>query len=289
MLDFTKGIAQIALILALAILGHGLLDRAIPRIVRVSLSRRARTESTEELAKRQATLSHVVRWASELVILAIVALTILAQFDINIMPALASLGIAGIAIGFGAQTLVRDIISGLFVLIEDQYRVGDVVRIVGSNATVQGTVEEINLRRTLLRDQDGVVHSVPNGEVRISSNLTREWGRVNIEIPVAYGTDLDRVREVIDAVGTELANDPLYAGMITEPPHMERVERFDEAGVVVRVVGVTRPARHWEVAGEFRWRLLVALPKAGIGLPYSPRVDLQGSSPHHSEGEGSPG
>src|SRR5437870_2454811 len=161
MMDVTKGVAQIALILALAILGHSLLDRTIPRIIRVSLSRRARMESTEELAKRQATLSHVVRWASEMVILAIVALTILAQFDINIMPALASLGIAGIAIGFGAQTLVRDIISGLFVLIEDQYRVGDVVRIVGANATVQGTVEEINLRRTLMRDQDGVVHSVP--------------------------------------------------------------------------------------------------------------------------------
>lgn len=269
MTDLTKSLAQIALILSLAVLGHALLQRAVPQLFRVALRRRAPAESPEELAKREATLTHVVLWVSEGLILFVVALTILSQFGIDIAPALASLGVVGIAVGFGAQALVRDIISGLFILTEDQYRVGDVVRI----ATVTGTVEEINLRRSLLRDQDGVVHTVPNGEVRIASNLTRDWARVNLDIPIAYGTDVTRAQEVIDAVGQELANDPVYGPMISEAPKMVRVEAFQETGVLVKVMGVTRPARHWDVAGEFRRRLLIAFAEAGIGLPYSPRVD----------------
>lgn len=272
MTDLTKSLAQIGLILSLAVLGHALLQRAVPHLFRVALRRRGRTESQEELAKREATLTHVVLWVSEGLILVIVALTILSQFGIDIAPALTSLGVAGVAIGFGAQALVRDIISGLFILTEDQYRVGDVVRI----ATVTGTVQEINLRRTLLRDEDGVVHTVPNGEVRISSNLTRESSRVNLDIPIAYGTDLAQAQEVINRVGRELANDPVYGPMISEAPKMVRVEGFQENSILVKVQGVTRPARHWDVAGEFRGRLLIAFAEAGIGLPYSPRLDVVG-------------
>lgn len=275
MTDLAKTLAQIALLLALAVLGHGLLQRTVPHIFRVALRRRAPFESAEELAKRETTLSRVALWAGQVVILVVVVLTILAQFDINILPAIASLGVVGIAIGFGGQALVRDIISGLLILLEDQYRVGDVIRI----ATVTGTVEEINLRRTMLRDMDGVVHSVPNGEVRISSNLTREKGKVNMDIPVAYGTDIDKVREVIDGVGAELAGDGVYGPMITEAPKMLRVEGFQELGVLVKLTGATRPGKHWEVAGELRRRLLIAFTQAGIGLPYSPRIDVSKEPP----------
>lgn len=274
-------LAQLALILSLAILGHGFLQRAVPHLFRVALRRRGRAEPPEELAKREATLTHVVLWVSEGLILVVVALTILSQFGIDIAPALASLGVVGVAIGFGAQALVRDVISGLFILTEDQYRVGDVVRI----ASVTGTVQEINLRRTLLRDEDGIVHTVPNGEVKIASNLTRESSRVNLDIPIAYGTDLAQAQQVIDGVGHELANDPVYGPMISEAPKMVRVEGFQENGILVKVQGVTRPARHWDVAGEFRRRLLTAFAEKGIGLPYSPRIDTGGDQGARQDGK----
>src|SRR4030043_1754813 len=139
---------------------------------------------------------------------------LLSEVGINIAPVLAGVGIIGLAIGFGAQSLVKDIISGLFILIENQYRKGDVVKI----ADVSGLVEDINLRRTVLRDLDGIVHVVPNGEIRVASNLTKEWSRVNMNVSVSYGEDLDRVIAVINRGGRELAEDPEWAPSILTPP-----------------------------------------------------------------------
>jgi len=182
--------------------------------------------------------------------------------------------VAGIAIGFGAQSLVKDIIAGVFVLLENQYRVGDVVRIAG----VDGLVEAINLRRTVLRDMDGVVHVVPNGEVRVASNLTKEWSRVNLNISVGYGEDLDRVMAVIDRVGLELAQDPQWRDAILTPPRSLRVDKFGDSGIEIKVLGDTRPLKQWDVMGELRKRLKRAFDQEGIEIPW-PHMKVYFGSP----------
>ena len=195
--------------------------------------------------------------------LALVALLmVLPELSVNIGALLAGVGIAGIAIGFGAQTIVRDALNGLFILIENQYGIGDVVTVAG----VTGRVEEVNLRRTVLRDLDGVVHSVPNSEIRVASNYTRDWSGVNMNVTVAYDADLDRVTEVIDAVGRELAADAAYKRVIKEAPHVVRVDAFKDSGVSLKVLGVTKPMRQWEVMGELRRRLKKAFDAEKIEM-----------------------
>src|SRR4030043_525458 len=162
---------------------------------------------------------------------------LLSEVGIYIAPVLAGVGIIGLAIGFGAQSLVKDIISGLFILIENQYRKGDVVKI----ADVSGLVEDINLRRTVLRDLDGIVHVVPNGEIRVASNLTKEWSRVNLNISVAYGEDLDRVITVINRVGQELTNDPQWAPLIIKAPQVLRVDKLGDSGIEIKILGEPQP------------------------------------------------
>ncbi|MBI2886894.1 MAG: mechanosensitive ion channel family protein [Chloroflexi bacterium] len=260
--------ARILLILLLAWAAYALLQRLIPHAIRTTLRRQHEQETSEEVRKREDTLNHVALWSANAGLLLVVALTVLGELDVSLAPALASLGIAGVALGFGAQSLVKDVVAGMFILLEDQYRKGDVVRVAG----VSGLVEEVNLRRTVLRDLDGIVHSIPNGEIRVASNFTREWSRVNLDIPVVYGTDLAIAQSAIDQVGQELAQDPLFGPMITEAPRFVRVDDLGDTGIVLKVLGVTKPMRQWEVAGEFRRRLLLAFAQAGVEIPFPQRA-----------------
>jgi small conductance mechanosensitive channel len=157
---------------------------------------------------------------------------------------------------------VRDTINGLFILVENQYGKGDVVRLAG----VGGLVEDVNLRRTVLRDLDGAVHSIPNGQVAVSSNLTRGWSRVNMNVRVAYGEDMDRVMTVIDRVAQGMAQDPYFAPMVLDAPRALRVDGFDEFGVQVKIMGETQPMRQWEVTGELRRRLKKAFDEEKIEI-----------------------
>jgi hypothetical protein len=182
--------------------------------------------------------------------------------DLASFMAWAGAGIAGLAVGFGAQNLVKDTINGLFILVENQYGKGDVVNIAG----VGGLVEDVNLRRTVLRDLDGAVHSIPNSEVTKSSNLTRGWSRVNMNIGVAYGEDLDRVMGVIDRVGQELEKDPDFGPMILSAPHALRVDAFGESGIEIKILGETQPIRQWDVTGELRRRLKKAFDEEKIEI-----------------------
>jgi small conductance mechanosensitive channel len=163
---------------------------------------------------------------------------------------------------------VKDILAGLFILMENQYGKGDVVNLAG----IGGLVEDVNLRRTLLRDLDGTVHSIPNGEVRVASNLTRDWSRVNINVSVAYGSDIDRVFAVINRVGEELAADANFGPLIVEAPKALRVDAFEDSGVAVKILGVTKPIKQWDVMGELRKRLHRAFEEEGIEIPYPHRV-----------------
>jgi small conductance mechanosensitive channel len=194
---------------------------------------------------------------------------ILSELGIDIGPLLAGAGVIGIAVGFGAQSLIKDLLGGMFILIEDQYNKGDVVKIAG----IAGLVEEVNLRRTVLRDLEGIVHSIPNGQITTVSNYTRDWARVKLDISVGYGEDMDHVFKVINRVGKELAEDKYFKDLIKTPPQVLRVQKFGDSGIDIRVLGDVRPMKQWEVTGELRKRLKKAFDDEGIEIPW-PHVKL---------------
>ncbi|MSQ14436.1 MAG: mechanosensitive ion channel family protein [Dehalococcoidia bacterium] len=263
--EIAQGIAvslfRIAVVLILGLALYNLLLRIAPRVAcAATLAESLTTPVTA--AQRRDTLVKVMTRSGQWVIVAIVGFTILGQIGINIAPALAGAGIAGIAIGFGAQGLVRDIISGIFILLDDVYRTGETVRVAG----VTGVVEDISLRHTILRDMDGTVHYIPNGLISMVSNLTREWSRINLDVGVAYSTDIDKVKDVINRVGDDMTKDPYFGPLITEPPHFERLDSFEASGVVIKIFGTTLPTRQWEVTGELRGRILKAFAENGIEI-----------------------
>jgi small conductance mechanosensitive channel len=195
---------------------------------------------------------------------------VLGKLGLDIGPAVAGLGVVGIAVGFGAQSLVRDYLNGALILIENQFARGDVVRIAG----VAGTVEDFTLRRTTLRDLDGVVHTVPNGEIHVASNQTRVWARINQDVTIAYGSDIDKAIDVVDNVGREMAGDPVWRRRVLEAPRVERVEALAEYGVTLKILGTVRAADQWVASGDFRKRLLAAFKEHGIEIPRPQRVIL---------------
>jgi small conductance mechanosensitive channel len=236
---------------------------------RESLEGTARELSAAEIKKRQDTIETLAVNVIRFFVLIIAGLMILqTAFKLDIGPAIAGLGIAGIGIGLGTQSLVRDYLNGALILIENQYAVGDVVRIAG----VSGKVEDFTLRRTTLRDQDGTVHTVPNGEITVASNLTRVFARVNQDIQVVYGTDIDRATAVVDAVGQSMADDAEWGPRILEAPKVEHVSALGELGVTLKILGTVRASEQWAVGGELRKRLLAAFQESGIEIPQPQRV-----------------
>jgi len=226
--------------------------------------------SAVELKKRMDTLDALVGRTLRAFIVVIAGLMVLGRVGLDIGPAVAGLGVVGIAVGFGAQSLVRDYLNGALILIENQFGKGDVVRIAG----VDGSVEDFTLRRTTLRDLDGVVHTVPNGEIRVASNLTRVWSRINQDVVVAYGTDIDKAIDVVDKVGVAMAGDPAWKRRVLEAPRVERVAALGEYGVTLKILGTVRAADQWAAAGDLRKRLLVAFKANGIEIPRPQRVVL---------------
>ncbi len=199
-------------------------------------------------------------------LLAIVLL--LSSFGVNLGAILASVSLISIALGFGAQYLVRDYLSGILILTEDQYRVGDSVEI----NKISGTVEDMRLRLTVLRDGDGTVHHIPNGEIRVASNRSKEFNKINQFVSVGYGSDLRDVFAIINRVGDEVANDPDWKPFILEPLHAVRVQDLAEKAISIRVGGETVPGKGGAVEGEFRLRLLDEFAKLGVESAF-PRID----------------
>jgi len=244
-------------------------------IVKTLLDREASEGTAQELSavelrKRMDTLDALGANTLQFFIVIIAGLMILGQIGLDIGPAVAGLGVVGIAVGFGAQFLVRDYLNGSLILIENQFGRGDVVRI----ADVAGTVEDFTLRRTTLRDLDGVVHTVPNGEIKVASNMTRVWARINQDVTVVYGTDVDKAIEVVDNVGREMAGDPAWKRRVLEAPRVERVQALAENGITLKILGTVRAADQWAAAGDFRKRLLAAFREHGIEMPRPQRVVL---------------
>lgn len=229
-----------------------------------------------EREKQAATLGKVIRNGLRAVVWGVALLMILLELGIEIGPILASVGVIGLAVGFGAQSLVKDFLAGMFVLIENQYNVGDVVQVAG----VAGQVSKITLRTTVLRDIEGKVHVIPNGQIAVVSNLTRQWSRAVLDIGVAYKEDVDKVIAIMRDVGNELAADPKFAPLINQPPEIPGVQEFGDSAVMIRIMFTTKPIKQWDVAREFRRRLKKAFDANGIEIPF----------PHRTVylGEGSP-
>jgi small conductance mechanosensitive channel len=268
-------VLPLALIVVAAYVAWRLARLFVHGIVKALLDREA-TEGTAqelsavELKKRMDTLDQLGGSVLQFVIAAIAGLMILGRLGFDIAPAVAGIGVVGIAVGFGAQSLVRDYLNGSLILLENQFAKGDVIRAAG----VAGTVEDFTLRRTTLRDLDGVVHTVPNGEIKVASNLTRTWSRINQDVTVAYGTDIDKAIGVVEKVGREMADDPLWKRRVLEPPRVERVEALAEYGVTLKILGSVRAADQWAASGDFRKRLLEAFAANGIEIPRPQRVVL---------------
>lgn len=262
------GIA-IALIALLAWLANKVIQQAIPRLMRAFVLRVSATQvDAAESAKRTDTLAAVARGAIRVLIFMVAFLTILQELTVPIGPVLGGFGVAGIAIGFGAQWLIRDLINGIFIIAENQYRQGDVVEIAG----VTGLVESINLRRTTLRDLDGKVHVVPNGEVSVSSNFTKHWSRVNLDVGVAYKEDMDHVFRVLNEIGASMSDDPYFGDMIIETPQVLRLDSFDDSAITIKMLGVCKPLKQWEVKGEMRRRIKARFDAEGIEIPFPHRT-----------------
>lgn len=227
--------------------------------------------------KRAATLSYVLRQIAGISISAIAFMMILREFRIDIAPIIAGAGIVGLAVGFGAQSLVKDVISGFFILMENQFDVGDAV----SGAGVSGTVERMNLRYTQLRDVEGRVHFIPNGEFRVVSNLTRGWSRAIVDVGISYDEDVDKVQDVLRKVAEEIRADPRFGVYMIEPMEILGIESFAESSVSIRVLFKTLPGHQWPVAREFRKRVKQQFAEAGIEMPFPQRVVFT-----HSRGQG---
>lgn len=256
-------VLRVAVILAISFLGY--------RVVTFMTRRLERDIPTDDpivkrlREQRGRTIASLLNNVARVVIITLAGLTILGTFlRIELAPLLAGVGVFGLAISFGAQSLVKDIINGIFVLIEGQYAIGDVIRV----GTIAGMVERITLRVTVLRDLHGVVHVIPNGEINTLSNLTKAWSRAVLDVRVAYREEVDRVIDVLREIGAELYDDAEWTDLLTEPPNVLGVENLAESGVFIRVVATTLPLKQWDVARELRRRIKNRFDAEGIRIPY---------------------
>ncbi|MBU2540116.1 mechanosensitive ion channel family protein [Patescibacteria group bacterium] len=224
--------------------------------------------------KREDTLIRIFSTSLGIFIWILAFLMILQEVGFAIGPLLAAAGIVGLAFGFGGQYLIRDLISGLFIIMENQYRIGDVVCFDGTC----GLVEDISLRMTTLRDLDGTVHHIPHGEIKKVSNLSKLFARVNLNIGVSYGSNLEQVISVVNKIGQELAEDSAWKSYIIKPPQFLRVDDFGESAIIIKILGETKPLKQWDVTGELRKRIKIAFDKEGIEIPFPQRVVHQAKS-----------
>jgi moderate conductance mechanosensitive channel len=276
---------KILLILVVAFLANVLVRRAIRRLVSNingpngqdrlrSLKRRAPTAivDTKSLSLRAAaraqTLALVLRSIASAAIWTIAIVMILGELGVNLGPLIAGAGIAGVAIGFGAQSLVKDFLSGIFMLVEDQYGVGDII----DAGVANGTVEAVSLRTTRLRDVNGTVWHIPNGTIARVGNMSQQWARALLDVEVASDTDLDAAQSTIQTVADTLWHDPDWSGRILEAPEVWGVERWSADTITLRAVLKTRPAEQFKVLRELRRRLVLAFREAGITMSRPPQV-----------------
>lgn len=253
------GAVNVVIILILMLIALRMAKMVSSRMLTVFSTRKGDVE----FEKRAKTLSSVVRYILNLTIVSVSVIMILGELRINIAPVLATAGIVGLAVGFGAQALVQDVISGFFILLDDQIRVGDVVEIAGKS----GLVEKVDLRMTTLRDMSGNVHYVRHGKIDFVTNMTKDYSNFVFDIPVGYHEDIDAVIGVIRKIDDDLRQDPQFRNDIIFPMEVLGLDRFAESAIIIRARTTTRPSKQWGVAREFNRRLKNAFEEKKIEMP----------------------
>lgn len=253
----------IVIVIIVAMLMRRFGTMIVKKIIRRAVRYRAHGDvSEEDVKKRQDTLISMISTILIVLTWLVAGFTILQRFGINLTPLLAGASVLGVAIGFGAQSLIKDFLSGLFIILENQYRVGDVVNLDGSD----GRVEQITIRSTVVRDNDGSVHYIPNGTITHTINRTMGFASINLAIQVAPDTDVDKLAELINDIGVKMSEEEKWRGKIIEAPHFQSISNFTPTTLEVKIVGKTQPSAQWNVTGEVRRRMLTALNKKGDGL-----------------------
>lgn len=250
----------ILLVLAIIWLGERIIKFLTKRIVRPP--KRTEPLTTDEYRRRVATALSVFKTVWRMFMMVVAITIIVAKLKLPLGPITAAFGAAGVALGFGAQSLVRDFINGIFIISENQYKIGDYVELEG----FEGTVEHITMRATVLRDMDGNVHHIPNGNIKASTNQTSGFSRMVVALSVDGETDLKKVEKVVNEVGQELLKDEDWEPRLKEAPYLARVVDFEGSSVKLSVWARTKPGNQWQTASEFRKRLKEAFDKAGIKL-----------------------
>lgn len=281
LIDWLGGVPlTVLLVLVITLVAQVFVNRVIRRAVqraartgaRTRLAAEKRNARTIELTEilmgerreqRAESIGQLLRSAATLTIWTIGILTILTRLGIDIGPLLASAGVLGVALGFGAQAMVKDYLAGIFVILEDQYGVGDLVDV----GPVVGTVEEVTLRITRLRDLSGVVWYVRNGEIMRVANRSQGWTMATIDIPVAYDEDLERVRKIVESVAVDMDDDPAFDDMLLGRPEWAGVEQVSGDAVFVRIIAKTAPEQQAPISRELRERIKLAFDRAGIRVP----------------------
>lgn len=239
------------------------IKRAVEKLV---ISKGDMSKEAEEM--REETLYRIFTGTITTVLWIVVAMMILSEFGVDIGPLIAGAGVIGLAVGFGGQYLVRDVVTGLFIILENQYRVGDSIEVSG----LSGKVEDISLRATILRDLNGIVHHIPHGEITTVSNKSKGFSRINVDVGIGYGANIDKAIEVINRIGEEMFKDKNCCNDLVEAPYFLRVEELADSAVVLKVVGDVRPSKQFVVAGEFRKRIKEEFDKEGIEIPFQQMV-----------------
>lgn len=269
--DLAQDHGKIALQILAIIFGAYLAKRfgiiLIRRLVRDSI-KHSKHESKAAEKQREDTIIQIVSNALNVLVWPIAFIMIISLLGVDVAPLIAGAGILGVALGFGAQSLVEDIIAGLFMTIENQYRVGDVIEAAG----ITGMVERITLRTVVLRDLDGIVHHIPNGSIDHVSNMSKDYSGINIDIGVAYASDINKVKEIINRVGYKLSEDENWQDKIIEAPEFFRVDKLGDSSIIIKVTGKVVPLQQWAVSGEMRHRVKEEFDKEGIEIPFPQMV-----------------
>jgi small conductance mechanosensitive channel len=249
-------------IIVLAYLAKLVISSFLRRLVRKAVSGGKIIKKAPD-KKREKTLINVFNGTVSAVAAAVAGLMILEELGMDTNPVLAAAGVVGIAVGLGGQSLIKDVISGVFILLENQYRIGDHIAI----DNISGTVENISLRATSIRDLDGTVFHIPNGEIKKTANMSKDFSRINILLAISSQADLSKAGKAIDAVGRELSADPIWKDQVISAPHFWKIEDFSDSAIVLRIAGEVKPAQKEEVVSELRLRLRERFVKEGIAVP----------------------
>lgn len=265
-----KAVPRILLVLLLAFVLLKLLDVLLKHVQRKAVERGTHSErgNGNEHKKRVETLTGIVKKTGQLLIWGVVLMLLLLQVGLDIAPLIAGAGIIGLAVGFGAQELVRDVITGFFMLLENHIRVGDVAIVNGTG----GLVEKIGLRTVVLRDLSGTVHVFQNGKISSLANMTKDWSAMVFDIRVAYKEDTDVASQVMQEVAEELRNDENFSAKILEPMELFGVDSFGDSAVIIKARLKTQPIEQWSVGREYNRRLKKAFDSRGIEIPFPHRT-----------------